>query len=43
MAKKMTATDIENKLQALIGLRYFTQEGRDPSRCRKARRCTICQ
>lgn len=26
MAKKMTATDIENKLQALIGLRYFTQE-----------------
>ena len=22
----MTATDIENKLQALIGLRYFTQE-----------------
>lgn len=26
MAKKMTSTDIENKLQALIGLRYFTQE-----------------
>lgn len=26
MTKKMTATDIENKLQALIGLRYFTQE-----------------
>ncbi len=26
MAKKMTATDIENKLQALIGLRYFMQE-----------------
>lgn len=26
MAKKMTATDIENNLQALIGLRYFTQE-----------------
>ena len=26
MAKKMTPTDIEDKLQAFIGLRYFAQE-----------------